>query len=89
MGRADHLSFAMEDFSKPVITVIEVTDAGGMTASASIERRYASVGVRSLTVHDAIVGTLYQYDHSAPDLPPTLESIPLEYFEKALLWGQL
>ena len=123
--RADHLSFAIADFYKPVITAIEVTDAGGTTASASIERRYASVGVRGLAVHDGIVATLYQLDHTGPlpgvliiggsdggpgapgvamllasrgfaalslsyfgvpGLPPTLEDIPLEYFQKALLW---
>jgi hypothetical protein len=123
--RADHLSFAIEDFSKPVITAIEVTDASGTTASASIERRYASVGVRNRAVHDGIVASLYQLDHTdplpgvlviggsdggpgapgvamllashglaalslsyfgAPGLPSTLENIPLEYFQKALLW---
>jgi pimeloyl-ACP methyl ester carboxylesterase len=121
----DHLSFAIEDFSQPVITSIEVTGINGATAAASIERRYASAGVRNLTVHDPIVGTLYHNDQSVPlpgvlvvggsdggpgapavamllashgfaalslsyfgvpGLPPTLESIPIEYFRKALLW---
>lgn len=123
--RADHLSFAIDDFSKPVITEIEVTDADGATTSASIKRRYASVGVRSLAVHDGVVATLYQVDSTGPlpgvliiggsdggpgapgvamllashgfaalsvsyfgvpGLPPTLENIPLEYFQRALLW---
>jgi pimeloyl-ACP methyl ester carboxylesterase len=122
---ADHLSFAIEDFSKPFITSIEVTEFNGVIAKASIERRYASVGVRNLAVHDPIIGTLYQSDQSValpavlviggsdggpgapgvamllashgfaalslsyfgvPGLPPTLENIPLEYFEKALHW---
>jgi pimeloyl-ACP methyl ester carboxylesterase len=123
--RADHLSFAIEDFSKPVITEIEVIDASGATTSTSIERRYASVGVRSLAVHEEIVATLYQVERTGPlpgvliiggsdggpgapgvamllashgfaalsvsyfgvpGLPPTLENIPLEYFQRALLW---
>jgi hypothetical protein len=122
---ADHLSFATKDFFKPVITSIEVTGVNGATAAASIERRYASLGVRNLTVHDAVIGTLYQNDQGVPlpgvlviggsdggpgapgiamllashgfaalslsyfgvpGLPPTLENIPLEYFQKALLW---
>jgi bile acid acyltransferase/acyl-CoA thioester hydrolase-like protein/acyl-CoA thioester hydrolase/bile acid acetyltransferase-like protein len=122
---ADHVFFAIEDHSKPVVTTIEVADSGGRTASASIERRYASIGVHSQAVHDGIVATLYQIDHTVPlpgvlviggsdggpgapgvamllashglaalslsyfgipGLPPTLESIPLEYFQKALLW---
>jgi pimeloyl-ACP methyl ester carboxylesterase len=122
---ADHLSFAIEDFSRPFITSIEVTDINGATVAASIERRYVSAGVRKLSVHDTIIGTLYQSDQSVPlpgvlviggsdggpgapgvamllashgfaalslsyfgvtGLPPTLENIPLEYFQKALLW---
>jgi hypothetical protein len=122
---ADHLSFAIENFSKPVITAIEVRDAGGSTGSVSIERRFASARVHSLNLQEGVIGTLYQPEHSAPvpgvlviggsdggpgapgvatllashgftalslsyfgvpGLPPTLESIPLEYFQKALLW---
>jgi hypothetical protein len=123
--RADHLSFAIEDFSKPTITAIEVTDPSGATVSTSIERHYASAGVRSQTVRNGIIATLYKSDQSEPlpgvlviggsdggpgapgvamllashglaalslsyfgvsGLPPTLENIPLEYFQKALLW---
>jgi hypothetical protein len=123
--RADHLSFAIEDFSKPIITAIDITDAGGARVSASIERRYARMGVHTLGFHDGVVATLYQYDHNAAlpgvlviggsdggpgapgvamllashgfaavslsyfggaGLPPTLESVPLEYFQKALQW---
>jgi hypothetical protein len=47
---ADHLSFAIEDFSKPFVTSIEVTDINGATTAALIERRYASVDVRNLAV---------------------------------------
>jgi bile acid acyltransferase/acyl-CoA thioester hydrolase-like protein/acyl-CoA thioester hydrolase/bile acid acetyltransferase-like protein len=122
---ADHLSFAIADFSKPVMTAIDVTDAGGATASASIERRYARTGVRTLGFHEGVVATLYEYDHSAAlpgvlviggsdggpgapgvamllashgfaavslayfgvaGLPPTLENVPMEYFQKALQW---
>ncbi len=68
---ADHLSFAIEDFSKPVITSIEVTGTNGATVAASIERRYASVGVRNLMVHEPIIGTLYQNGQSVP-LPGVL-----------------
>ena len=60
---ADHLSFAIEDFSKPVMTAIDISDGGGATVSASIERRYARMGVRSISVHDGVVATLYEYDH--------------------------
>jgi hypothetical protein len=123
--RADHLAFAIEDFSKPIITAIEVTDASGTTVSTAIERRYASVGVRGQTVRNGVVATLYKCDQAVPHpgvlviggsdggpgapgvamllashgfaalslsyfgvpgLPPTLENIPLEYFQKALLW---
>ncbi|MDP9008466.1 MAG: acyl-CoA thioesterase/BAAT N-terminal domain-containing protein [Pseudomonadota bacterium] len=123
--RADHLSFAIEDFSKPVMTKIDVTDTSGATVSASIERRYARMGVRSVAVHDNVVATLYEYDHQAAlpgvlviggsdggpgapgvamllashgfaavslsyfgvaGLPPTLQNVPLEYFQKALQW---
>jgi len=122
---ADHLSFAIKDFSKPVMTEIDVADAGGATASTSIERRYARVGMRSTPIHDGMVATLYACDHNAAlpgvliiggsdggpgapgvamllashgfaavsltyfgveGLPPTLENIPLEYFQKALQW---
>jgi dienelactone hydrolase len=123
--RADHLSFAIEDFTKPITTVVEVTDAGGATATASIERYYGPKGVRRIAVNDGIVATLYLYEHGpplpgvliiggsdggagapgvamllashgfaalsltyfgAPNLPRTLENIPLEYFQKALHW---
>ena len=68
---ADHLAFSIEDFSKPVITAIEVSDANGATVSASIERRYASSGVRGRTVHDEIIGTLHEDYRSVP-LPGVL-----------------
>jgi acyl-CoA thioester hydrolase/bile acid acetyltransferase-like protein/bile acid acyltransferase/acyl-CoA thioester hydrolase-like protein len=123
--RANHFSFEIEDFSKPVITAIEVNDAGGSAVSALIERRCASAGVRSVAVQNEVVATLYEMEHVAalpgvlviggsdggpgppgvamllashgfaalslsyfgvPGLPPTLENIPLEYFQKALLW---
>jgi len=122
---ADHLSFAIADFSKPVMTEIGITDAGGATVSASIERRYARMGVRTLGFHEGVLATLYEYDHKAAlpgvlviggsdggpgapgvamllashgfaavslayfgvvGLPPTLESVPMEYFQKALQW---
>jgi bile acid acyltransferase/acyl-CoA thioester hydrolase-like protein/acyl-CoA thioester hydrolase/bile acid acetyltransferase-like protein len=69
--RADHLSFAIEDFSRPVTTIIEVADAAGAITSASIERRYAPVGVRSISVHSGVVATLYKCAHSA-SLPGVL-----------------
>jgi pimeloyl-ACP methyl ester carboxylesterase len=123
--RADHLSFAIEDFSKSVITTFEVTDPSGSTVSTSIERRYASAGVRSRSVRNGVIAMLYTADLSVPlpgvlviggsdggpgapgvamllashgfaalslsyfgvpGLPRTLENIPLEYFEQALLW---
>lgn len=126
--RADHLSFAIENFSKPVITVIDITGASGATVSASIERRYARVGLRSVSVHDGVVATLYECDHNAAlpgvlviggsdggagapgvamllashgftavslsyfgvaGLPPTLENVPMEYFQKALQWMRM
>jgi Acyl-CoA thioester hydrolase/BAAT N-terminal region len=36
---ADHLSFAIEDFLRPVTTALDITEAGGAAATASIERR--------------------------------------------------
>jgi BAAT / Acyl-CoA thioester hydrolase C terminal/Acyl-CoA thioester hydrolase/BAAT N-terminal region len=123
--RADHFSFAIEDFSRPVVTIIDITDASGATASASIERRYAPPSVRRMAVRGGIVATLYEPDHDtalpgvliiggsdagegapgvamllashgfaalslsyfgAEGLPPTLENVPMEYFQKALNW---
>jgi pimeloyl-ACP methyl ester carboxylesterase len=123
--RADHLTFTIEDFSKPVITVIEVTDASGASTSTWVERHYASAGLRAQAVRNGIVATLYKLDDSvplpgvlviggsdggagapdvaillashgfaalslsyfaAPNLSPTLENVPLEYFQKALQW---
>lgn len=123
--RADHLSFAIEDGFKPIISLIEVTDSGGTATSVSIERHYASVGIHGRATHNEVVGTLYRNDETAPlpgvlviggsdggpgapgvamllashgfaalslsyfgvpGLSPTLENIPLEYFQKALVW---
>jgi hypothetical protein len=122
---ADHGSFALEDFSRPIETVVEVADAGGVIASATVERRYALAGVRAVAVRQGIVGVLYapgdgkahpgvlviggsdggpgapgvamllaSHGFSAlslsyfgePGLPPTLEGVPMEYFERALRW---
>jgi dipeptidyl aminopeptidase/acylaminoacyl peptidase len=123
--RADHLALMIEDLSKPVTTQLEAEDASGTIASASIERRYSSAGVRSRAINGEITARLYLESRraplpgvlviggsdggpgapgvamllashgfaalslsyfGAPDLPPTLENIPLEYFQKALQW---
>ena len=127
---ADHLSFAIQDFSRPVVTDIDVTEidiagVAGEVVSFSIERRFGRRDVHATSVHDPIVATLYESDHDsalpgvlviggsdggpgAPGvatllashgfaavslsyfgvagLPPTLENIPMEYFQQALLW---
>jgi hypothetical protein len=69
--KADHLSFAIRDFSAPVITEIDVTDASGVTALALIERRYAPIAVRAMPVNDGVVATLYKYESNTP-LPGVL-----------------
>jgi dienelactone hydrolase len=68
---ADHLAFAIENYSKPVMTLVDVADAGGTLASASIERRYASEDVRSRSMQGEIAATLYLGHRGAP-LPGVL-----------------
>jgi pimeloyl-ACP methyl ester carboxylesterase len=69
--QADHLSYAIENYSKPVLTEVEVADATGTIASASIERRW-SVGLHSLAISDGIIATLYHDDCGARPLPGVL-----------------
>ena len=69
--QADHLSFAVADYSQPVLTQIEVTDAGGTIASVSIERRW-SVALHSLPISDGIIATLYSCDGGTGPLPGVL-----------------
>jgi hypothetical protein len=122
---ADHQSFAIEDFSRPVMTLIDVIDDSGARASTSIDRHFALPGVKVISVNDGVVATFYTYRQDAAlpgvlvvggsdggpgapavalmlashgfaalslsyfgvaGLPPTLENIPMEYFEKALQW---
>lgn len=122
---ADHSAQAIQDFSKPLITQIQVADGRGEIASTSVERRYSSGGVRSRAANGEIAATLYLDNQGLPlpgvlviggsdggpgapevamllashgfaalslsyfgdiGLPQTLENVPLEYFQKALLW---
>jgi len=62
---ADHISFGV-DIPRPVETVIDVADAGGVIATASVERRFAGADVRSIAIRDGVVGTLYEPRGEAP-----------------------
>lgn len=62
---ADHAFFEIADFARPVTTIFEVRDGNGIVARMSLERRFARPGVRSITVRDGILGTLYEPGDSA------------------------
>jgi len=62
---ADHISFGV-DISRPIVTVIDVSDAGGVIASASVERRFAGADVRSIPIRDGVIGTLFEPRDGGP-----------------------
>jgi dienelactone hydrolase len=50
---ADHGFFAFVDWFQPIVTEIEVTDAGQTLGSASIERRFAKPGMRCAAIAES------------------------------------
>jgi pimeloyl-ACP methyl ester carboxylesterase len=68
---ADHLSFVVGDFLRPVTTIIDITEDSGRTTSASIERHFARPGVQRISAAEGVVATLYKYQQDAP-LPGVL-----------------
>jgi len=46
--------------------VIEVADAGGVIATAEVERRFARADVRAIRVQGGVVGTLYEPRQAGP-----------------------
>jgi hypothetical protein len=55
----DHAFFAVSDWFQPIVTEIEVSDAGRVLGSAVIERRFARPGMRCAAVAEAgITGVL-------------------------------
>jgi dienelactone hydrolase len=56
---ADHSFFAIADWFQPIVTEIEVTDAGQALGLASIERRFAKPGIRCSAVTESGIDGIF------------------------------